>query len=386
MICYGLHWTQISKPINLDNNWQMIGKILAIYISLRFLKTLFAMVLGLTFLIITVDFIEQLRKAANAKDVSIFYIYLISMLRAPVFVEKAFPFAALFAAMITLIQLNLKMELVVARSSGVSASQFLLPISISAAIVGILVGTVHNPYAISAFEYSETLTAEVIYKRPKNNDTTTRNYWIKQKNDNNGSTIINAELARKNGKLLDNVTFLQFDSEWRVIERLDAKQALHTNNTWLVNEIVRTDLSGKQSNSSSETMPTNLTDTDLFSIIAKPDNISFWKLKDTASRLEKSGTNGKPYLVHYYSLIALPFMLISMVFVAATVCLRFTRSGELGKMIVTGIMSGFFLYIFTNLISSLGNAGIVPPPAAAFAPSFIAIALSSTILLILEDG
>lgn len=364
----------------------MFGKVLAIYISLRFLKTLIAMVLGLAFLIITVDFIEQLRKAANAKDVSIFYIYLIAMLRAPVFVEKAFPFAALFAAMITLIQLNLKMELVVARSAGISALQFLFPISISAAIVGILVGTVHNPYAINAFEYSETLTAEVIYKRPKTTEVTTRNYWIKQKNDNDGSTIINAELARENGKLLDNVTFIKFDSEWQIIERLDAKQALYKDNTWLVNEITRTDKSGNQSKSPSETLPTNLTDTDLLSTIAKPDNISFWKLKDTANRLEKSGTNGKPYLVRYYSLIALPFMLVSMVFIAATVCLRFTRSGELGRMILTGILSGFALYTFTSLISSLGNGGIVTPAAAAFAPSFIAIAFSLTVLLTLEDG
>ena len=204
----------------------MIGKTLAFYISLRFLKVLMAMVLGLGFLIVTIDFIEQLRKSANVEDISLWSLYTISLLRAPVFIEKAFPFACLFSAMITLTQLNLKMELVVARAAGVSASHFLLPISISAVVVGVLVATIYNPYAIEAFERSEALSAEVIYKRPTNNSNVTkRSYWIKQQDDNGGSSVINAEIARKSGRLLSNVSIIRFNSEWKIIERLDAKSA-----------------------------------------------------------------------------------------------------------------------------------------------------------------
>ena len=106
----------------------MIGKTLFFYIAWRFAKSLIAMMLLLLFLIITVDFIEGLRKLSDEVDVSMGQIYLISLYTAPFFIDKAFPFACLFAAMITLNQLNQKMELVVARAAGISAWQFLMPI------------------------------------------------------------------------------------------------------------------------------------------------------------------------------------------------------------------------------------------------------------------
>lgn len=365
----------------------MIGKTLGFYISVRFLKVLIAMVLGLGFLIVTVDFIEQLRKSANIEDVSLWSLYAIALLRAPIFIEKAFPFACLFAAMITLTQLNLKMELVVARAAGISASQFLLPISISAALVGVLVATVYNPYAIKAFEYSEELSAEVIYKKPSKNDNITkRGYWIKQQDDNGGNSVINAQIARKNGRLLDNVSIIRFNNQWQIIERLDAKQAIHTNGNWLLNEVTKTDGSGVKTSIGSMNLKTRLTEDELLGITAKPDGISFWKLKETAERVEKSGTNGKPYRVQYYSLTALPLFLLAMVIVAATVCLRFVRFGQVGRMILGGILSGFVLYTITSLVTALGSNGVVPPALAAWAPGFVATLFGMSVLLHQEDG
>ena len=365
----------------------MIGKTFYFYISFRFIKMLIGMVLGLAFLIVTVDFIEQLRKASNVEDASLLSLYTISLLRAPVFIEKAFPFACLFAAMMTLTQLNLKMELVVARAAGVSASHFLLPISISAALVGVLVATVYNPLAIRAFEYSEELTAAVILKKSKvNNNITQRGYWIKQQDENGENTIINAQIARKNGKVLNNVSIIRFDRNWTIIERIDARKAKHHKDKWFLNEVIKTDTSGKNLKLDSMKLKTRLTDDELLGITAKPENVPFWKLKETAKRVEKSGTNGKPYKVQFHSLTALPLFLLAMVIIAATVCLRFVRFGQIGKMILGGIFFGFVLYIFTSLILTLGSNGIVPPALAAWAPGFVATLFGMSVLLHREDG
>jgi len=316
----------------------MIGKTLGVYISIRFLRILVAMVLGLAFLIVTIDFIEQLRKSASVEGVSLWTIYSISLMRAPLFVEKAFPFACLFAAMITLTQLNTKMELVVARAAGISAWQFLLPISFSAAIVGILVATIYNPISITAFQYSEDLQAIIIAKKVKQNPGTTQGYWVKQQDATGGSTIINAELARNNGQTLDNVKMIRFDKDGLIIERLDAKGAIHAGTEWQLNDIVRTDAEGIASNVKSLNLPTRLTAEELLGTSAKPDSVSFWKLKQVAVSVEKSGTNAKPYLVQYYSLTALPMFFIAMVLIAASVCLKFVRFGQVGRMILGGIL------------------------------------------------
>ena len=110
----------------------MIGKTLFGYIAVRFAKTVAAMMISLLLLIVLIDFVEQLRKASEVSDVSLMALLQLSMLKAPIFLDKAFPFGCLFAAMITLTQLNLKMELVVARAAGVSAWQFLMPVSAAA--------------------------------------------------------------------------------------------------------------------------------------------------------------------------------------------------------------------------------------------------------------
>ena len=91
-------------------------------------------------------------------------------------------------------------------------------------------------------------------------------------------------------------------------------------------------------------------------------------------------------MVRYHSLTALPLFLVSMVLIAATASLRFVRFGQSGRMILGGILSGFVLYIVSNLVISLGSNGVVPPIAAAWAPSIVAILFGMSILLHQEDG
>ena len=180
----------------------MVGRTLGIYISLRFLKVLIAMVFGLGFLIVTVDFIDQLRRASESEGISLWQLYSISLLRAPIFVERAVPFACLFASMMTLTQLNTKMELVVIRAAGVSAWQFLIPIMLSAAVVGVLIATLYNPLAITALQKSNDILARILPDRGNHGYNLNGVHWIKQEDADGGFSILNAQIARKFGKQL----------------------------------------------------------------------------------------------------------------------------------------------------------------------------------------
>jgi lipopolysaccharide export system permease protein len=350
------------------------------------MRNLIAMILGLAFLIVSVDFIEQLRKYGSNENISLGQLYLIAALRAPHFIEKAFPFACLFAAMICLTQLNTKLELVVARAAGVSAWQFLLPISISSAIVGLAVAVFYNPLAISSSKLAKDLTAQILSSTSIEDQRTVREYWIKQVDTNGGYSIINAELARRGGQLLDNVKILRYAKDGEYLERIDAVNMVHRGSHWIVLSGKRYGPKGKVSNLTSKKMNTTLTKDDLIGISAKPDEISFWQLLNVAKQVEKSGTNGKPYLVQYHSLTALPAFLFAMVLVAASVCLKFVRFGQVGKMILGGILFGFVLYTITSLITALGSNGVVPPIVAAWSPACVAILFGMSSLLHQEDG
>ncbi|MEM7290320.1 MAG: LPS export ABC transporter permease LptG [Pseudomonadota bacterium] len=365
----------------------MIGRTFGVYIALRFLRSLLFMVLGLAFLIVSVDFIEQLRKASGIVDVSMWDLYLIALLRAPLFVEKAFPFACLFAAMMTLTQMNTKMELVVARAAGVSAWQFLLPISLSAAATGVLLAGVYNPLAVHASQKAKDLAVSVFSQGSYDaNRAIIRGYWIKQEDIGGGHTIINAETARRQGSVLDNVKILRFDSDGKFLQRIDAANVIHRGDHWMINSASVIAEDGNTTANVSTKLPTSLTRDELLGKSGKPEEISFWDLREVAERVEKSGTNGKPYLVQYHSLTALPAFLFAMVLVAAGVCLRFVRFGQVGRMILGGILCGFVLYTVTSLITALGSNGVVPPVVAAWSPGFVAILFGMSVLLHQEDG
>ena len=364
----------------------MIRKTLNIYISTRFLKVLAAMIFGLGFLIVTVDFIDLLRRASEVDGISLWQLYSIALLRAPVFIERAFPFACLFAAMITLTQLNNKMELVVVRAAGVSAWQFLLPIALSAAIVGAIVTMAYNPLAIAAFQKANDLLVEILPRQNNGTYNLDKTHWIKQEDDDGGSSIINAQLTRRSGQFLDGVKIIRFDAQGRIFERIDADHAVHRGNHWLLIGGARTAASGKVTYFDTENLKTRLTRDELLGIGGKPEEVPFWDLVETAEKVEKSGTNGKPYLVQYHSLTALPMFLVAMTIIAATVCLRFVRFGQFGRMILGGILSGFVLYTVTSLITALGSNGVIPPVVAAWSPGFVAILFGMSVLLHQEDG
>ncbi|MEZ5872570.1 MAG: LPS export ABC transporter permease LptG [Nitratireductor sp.] len=363
----------------------MIGRTLFGYIAIRFTKTVAAMMISLLLLIVVIDFVEQLRKASELSDVTLWSLLQLSMLKAPVFLDKAFPFGCLFAAMITLTQLNLKMELVVARAAGVSAWQFLMPVSAAAIIIGLFAAFIYNPLAVTSFEKSKEVEVRIFDRSARQTNAEVSGYWMKQE-EHDGSSIINARIARNKGTILDDVKIIRFDPEGHIIERIDAETAVYSGVSWVLTNSVVTRESEVAERKDTLIVPTNLTRDILAGVTASADSIPVWELRQMAGKATLAGGNPNPYLVQFHGLLALPVFLVAMVMIAATVTLRFVRFGQIGRLILGGILSGFVLYTVTKLVTSLGSNGIVPPFVAAWSPSVVAILFGTSILLHQEDG
>src|SRR5918998_1619307 len=100
----------------------IIGPTLGRYLGLQFVKTILA-VFGTVFaLVFLLDFIELMRRAGDAEGATPGFLARLAFVRTPAITEQVFPFAVLFGSMTALLQLSRKLELVVARSAGVSAS------------------------------------------------------------------------------------------------------------------------------------------------------------------------------------------------------------------------------------------------------------------------
>jgi len=158
----------------------MITGTLLRYFGWRFLSAVLAVFAGTLVLTAMIDFLEMLRRSADVKDVSALLVAQITLLRVPFITERVMPFAVLVGAMFCYLNLSRRLELVVARASGISAWQFMAPALAIATLLGIALTTVYNPISANLREFSTRLEADL--SRPDSGFRGTgRGFWLRQR-------------------------------------------------------------------------------------------------------------------------------------------------------------------------------------------------------------
>ena len=79
-------------------------------------------------------------------------------------------------------------------------------------------------------------------------------------------------------------------------------------------------------------------------------------------------------------------LMSAMVLIGAAFTLRHSKRGATTYVIVGGVITGFTLYIFSDVVMALGLSDTVPAPLAAWSPPSVALLLGLATLLHLEDG
>jgi lipopolysaccharide export system permease protein len=139
---------------------------------------------------------------------------------------------------------------------------------------------------------------------------------------------------------------------------------------------------------SQENLPlkTNLTPAQVRNSFATPETVSFWQLPEYIRSSASSGLATAGYRLQYQKLLARPFLLASMVLVAAAVSLRFFRFGGVQKMVLSGVAAGFLLYVLSKVTEDLSKAELMHPLAAAWLPVCVGGLTGFLALLHQEDG
>ena len=361
----------------------MIVSTLPRYIGLRFLKTIFAVFSGIFALIFILDFVEMLRRAADLPGGSTLMLALVSVLRTPAIAEKVLPFAMLGATMIALVNLTRRLELVVARSAGVSVWQFLTPILVLALLLGIAATTIYNPLSAAMKLRADRIETKIAGRTLKTS--ADAGLWIRQRSVD-GQSILRAESSSDGGANLAAITAFVYDRDGHFIERVEAPRGRFTPGAWELFG-ARVNVPGKTpSLPGTYMLATNLTAEQVTQSFIAPDAVPFWDLPGLVARSEAAGLDANKYRLKYQELIARPLLLVAMVFIAASFSLRFFRFGGISRMVSGGVAAGFVLYVATKLASDLGGAGLLSAPVAAWSPAFIGSMLGVLVLLHLEDG
>lgn len=361
-----------------------MGWTLGRYFFLRYLGITTWIFLGLYALVLLIDFTELSGRITGLPGFTYQTGLAISALRVPMIMLQTVPFVGLFAAMATLVSLNRKYELVIARSAGISAWQFLLPFCIGALLFGILSVGVLNPLAAHGFSLSERFESEL--RSGKSNVVSADSApWIRQKTAS-GDTIIGARAILSQGVELADASFFLLDKEDNIMARKDARRAFLRDGYWELQDVKVIDNNGATTIKPSDRVATDLKPEFVQERLARPETIPFYDLPAKIEVARSFGLRANAFAMQFDSLVALPFLLVAMTLIAATVSMRFARMGQSATMILGGVVAGFLLYVVSVLVKAFGVAGLVPTAAAAWFPVVVAMFFGVTFLLYKEDG
>lgn len=359
----------------------MIGLTLGRYLSGRFLEQILIVFLSISALSFLIDFVEMLRRSSEA-HVGAGFVALMSFLRVPVASEQILPFAVLFGTMAAFVNLTRKLELVVARASGISVWGFLIPPLIIALGLGLFSVLLYNPMAAAMKQRSDEMAIEAFGRPGTDKDA---GIWLRQRSVD-GKATIRAESVRDKGTRLENVSAYLDDPYDHFVERIDAPSAVLTPGAWKL-ENARVARPGSEAEIFGEYyLSTDLAQEDVLRSLMSPDSVPFWQLPDFRDRTEQAGLDATVYALRYQTLLARPLMLIAMVLIAAAFSLRFFRFGGVGKMVAGGVAAGFVLYVATKMVGDMGGAGLLSAPIAAWSPALVGSLLGALALLHQEDG
>jgi lipopolysaccharide export system permease protein len=360
----------------------LIGVTLGRYLSLRFAKTILA-VFGTVFtLVYTLDFVELMRRAGDAEGATPALMAQLAVFRTSAVAEQVLPFAILFGSMAALLQLSRKLELVVARAAGISAWQFLQPGILVATLIGIGSVTLYNPLSAQLKQKASELEAR-IFSRMK--ATSGKDLWIRQKSLD-GQAIIRAEGAIENTTKISRVAVFTFDHAGAFAERIEAREAVLRDGYWEMSDARVLGPSEQPQSYGTYILSSNLEPSQVRQSFTPPDSVPFWNLDETIAQTERAGLDATRYRLQYDVLLARPLLFVAMVFVAASVSLRFFRFGGVARMVLGGVTAGFVLYVATQLMEDLGASGLVGPTVAAWFPAVVGSLLGTLALLYQEDG
>lgn len=364
---------------------------LGIYYARRFLVSFFRVFLVVAGLIFVGDFIDNIRDYSSFDD-GLKRAAIVASLHVPSLMTQALPIIAMLAGISFSVGLARFNEFIISRAAGQSALRSLTPTLATATLLGVLTVIFFDPFAGYLLNVREDYKNSIAPKSAQTISVSENGYWMRQTTDA-GHMILWAKSAEDNGQVLRDVTALTYDDEGRAVGRFQTNVAFLKEEHWIFAkgkewnlrpEIGNPELSATTFNLLR--VPTSITPEQILDGFPNPETLSLWTLPSLTERIERAGFSALNYKVYFQTELARPLLFLAMVAVGMMFTLQNARLGNMGTSILLALCFGFALHFLQNFAKTLGNAGEIAIPVAAWFPPVAACLLALSVFLHLEDG
>lgn len=288
------------------------------------------------------------------------------------------PVYLLMGAILALIEMQRRYELVVMKAAGVSIWRLAAIPVILAALTGVVVSLGLDPLVLEARRQLDVqLGADPT--RPG------RGGWLSLQSADGRYFIQADEIVSELPGLVD-VSVFAFDFEGLPVEQLTARGARLEDGRWVLRQGSRHRIAEAPETFDSLVLPAEATVSEVRLALGSASTMSFyelWELLGVGGLDPSIRTVAEMRLAR---LQALPLVLVGSLLIAFAFTARYRRGGAPGATILNGVLLGFVVFVITRLAEQAGSAGILEPVVAAWGPAIVATVIGLTALLYIEDG
>ena len=355
------------------------------YIGRQFIINFLGLMLILLGTLLIFEVIELLRKISSSTPLSLDMVISMSFMRMPYLGERIMPMGILFSAIYTCWKLNKTSELIVIRSYGLSAWQFLSPLIICAFMIGVFSTAILNPVS-SVFLGKQQRLEKIYIKKDTNLITITKTgIWLRQPTEGGYALIHSRNFDHTNWQLND-VLILFFDNDDNFLRRIDSPIVSLQDKYWEIkNPVIEDKIKGLISQDAIK-LSTELNSQKIEESFADPETISFWSIPEYIKIMDETGFPSTHVSLHFHKLLSTPFLFVAMILLAASFSMRPPRFGGTTYLIAMGVAVGFFVFFAESMLGAFGTSHKIPVYLAAWSTSIMSLLAGISLLLHLEDG
>jgi lipopolysaccharide export system permease protein len=330
-------------------------------------------------LFVVVDLLQTLDRYLRVKP-PLIYIVEHFLYRLPAALHEGLPVVMLVATIFLFLTLSRFHELTAMKSAGISLYRVSAPILLMGLSVAVSAMLFQELFLPRLNELGEEVDEVKIRGRLPRHLQSRQRLWVRSAD----SRFYRVELLSPQTNDLYGVTILEVDRTFRLLTRLDARQAHWTEAGWELRDGAFREI---EPGGTVQTVPFTFTalelseDIEEFTRIQKNfESMSYWELRDYIAKLEDAGFRAKRYLVELHSKLSFPLVNLVMVLVAIPFALQSPRGGRLfGVGLAIVIMAAYLVVHYVAL--AFARADLLPPFVAAWTANVIFFGIGTSLFL-----
>lgn len=338
-------------------------------------------VLVFSVLLVAGDLLFQIANLVIDKGISLGVVIRLFIYKLPEVVVMTLPMASLLSALLTFGRLSSQSEIVALRAAGIAFRRIIRPVLAASVLVSlgaILLNETIVPLSNKAAE--NIMRYEIARERP-----TLLREQVFLRDESGGvlQRVIYISRLRQNLGTMDDILVQEFE-EGAMKRIVSAKRGTWRDGEWWLEDgktfEVREDRSVKLLFAfARQKLPLRLGPAEVAQTSQRPAEMSAWQLWGHISVMSKQGADLAPLWVLFHLKIALPWACVILAVLGASLGIGPQRSGA-GVGLAMSVLIVFAYYVVMSFSRSFGEAGYIPPVAAAWAPNLIFLAVAGLLV------